>query len=104
MAKYLFAYRGGEMAGTEAEQRAVMAAWGAWFGELGAAIVDPGNPFGPSATVGEGGSVSDSGSAGLTGYSVLSADDLSTANELAKGCPVLAHGGTVEVYETFEVM
>ncbi len=25
---------------------AVMAAWGAWYEKLGAAVIDPGNPFG----------------------------------------------------------
>ena len=65
---------------------------------------DPGNPFGPSATVGNGGSVSDGAPSGLTGYSVLSADSLSAASELAKGCPVLASGGSVQVYETLMVM
>ena len=39
-----------------------------------------------------------------TGYSILRADDLAAALELARGCPQLAAGGTVEVYETFEVM
>jgi hypothetical protein len=104
MAKYLMAYTGGNMAETDEERAAVMAAWGAWFGTLGPAIVDPGNPFGPSATVGSGGAVSSGASAGLTGYSVLSADSLDAATALAKGCPVLGSGGTVEVYETFEVM
>jgi hypothetical protein len=104
MAKYLFAYTGGGMAQTPEEQQATMAAWGAWFGTLGAAIVDPGNPFGPSATVSDGGSASDGGASGLTGYSVINADGLAAANELAKGCPVLSSGGTVEVYETFDVM
>lgn len=104
MGKYLLAYTGGGMAQTDAEREAAMAAWGAWFGTLGSAIVDPGNPFGPSATVADGGSVSDGAPAGLTGYSVLSADSLAAASELAKGCPVLGTGGTVEVYETFEVM
>ena len=28
----------------------------------------------------------------------------SAATQLAKGCPVFAAGGSVEVYETFEVM
>jgi hypothetical protein len=37
-------------------------AWGSWFGQLGQAIVDPGNPFGPAATVTNGGSVSDGAS------------------------------------------
>jgi hypothetical protein len=36
---------------------------------------------------------------GLTGYSVLQADTLEVAAKLAGGCPVLAAGGTVEVYE-----
>ena len=104
MAKYLMAYRGGSLAETDEERQSVMAAWGNWFGTLGPAIVDPGNPFGPSATVSSGGAVSDGAEAGLTGYSVLSADNLQAATELAKGCPVLSSGGTVEVYETFEVM
>jgi len=104
MAKYLFAYKGGGMAQTEEEQQAAMAAWGAWFGELGSSIVDPGNPFGPSATVNGSGSASDGGASALTGYSVITADSLAAANGLAKGCPVLSSGGSVEVYETIEVM
>jgi hypothetical protein len=104
MAKYLFAYTGGSMAETDAAREATMAAWGAWFGGLGAAVVDPGNPFGPAATVAAGGAVSEGGPASLTGYSVLSADSLEAAARLASGCPVLAAGGSVEVYETVPVM
>ncbi|HEY7831182.1 MAG TPA: YciI family protein [Solirubrobacteraceae bacterium] len=102
MANYVLAYKGGSMAATEAEREAAMAAWGSWFGTLGQAVVDAGNPFGASTSVGANGS---SGSQGnLTGYSVLAADDLAAAAELAKGCPVLANGGSVEVYETIQVM
>ena len=70
-----------------------MAAWGTWFGTLGSAIVDPGNPCGESRSLGaaSGGS--------LTGYTVLSADSLESATELAKGCPVLTDGGGVEVLD-----
>jgi hypothetical protein len=50
-------------------------------------------------TVSPGGSVSDGGSRGLTGYSIVSADSLDSAVELAKGCPVLEIGGAVDVYE-----
>jgi len=39
------------------------------------------------------------GSRGLTGYSIVSADSLDSAVELAKGCPVLEIGGAVDVYE-----
>ena len=63
-----------------------------------------GNPFGPSATVGSDGSVSGSGAAALTGYSVLKADSLDAATVLAKNCPILSAGGSVEIYETFDAM
>jgi len=104
MAKYLYAYRGGGMAETEEAQQAVMAAWGKWFEELGPAIVDGGNPFGPSATVKPGGATEPHGGAGLSGYSIVSADSLEAAAKMAVGCPVLTDGGSVEVYETFDVM
>ena len=37
MAKYLFVYHGGKAAVDPTERKAVMDAWGAWFGSLGAA-------------------------------------------------------------------
>ena len=96
MSKYVLVYKGGQMAETEQAQQAAMEAWGAWFGSLGAAVVDGGAPFGPSAAVGGGGGAS----SGLTGYSILEAADLGAATKLAEGCPVLADGGAVDVYET----
>lgn len=73
--------------------------WGQWFGEVGSAVVDGAAAMGTAKTVGPGGSVSDGGSRGLTGYSIVSADSLDSAVELAKGCPVLEIGGAVDVYE-----
>ena len=100
MAKYLLAYRGGSVPQTEEEQAAVMDAWMAWFGGLGDAVVDGGNPFAGSQSLGSDGSVSDGAPSQLTGYSIIDADDLATASKLAGGCPVLAAGGSVDVYET----
>ena len=104
MANYLLAYRGGSTPESEEEQQAAMAAWTGWFGELGAAVVDGGNPFSVSATVSSDGSAGEGGESRLTGYSVITAGDLQSATEMAKGCPVLRSGGSVEVYETFDVM
>ena len=98
MGKYVLAYKGGKMAETDEEREAAMNAWGSWFGGLGPAVVDAGNPFAGSTAVG-----GDSTS-GLTGYSILSADSLDAASKLAEGCPVLTNGGAVEVYEVLEVM
>lgn len=99
MAKYLLAYRGGEMAETEAEQQAVMEQWMSWFGSLGAAVADAGAPFGPSKQIASDGSATDGGAAALTGYSIIEADSLDAAASQAQGCPVLGSGGTVDVYE-----
>ena len=105
MANYVLVYKGGGgMAPDEAARQKIMEAWGRWFGSLGEQLVDGGNPFGPSASIAPGGSVSNSASTGLTGYSIIKADSIQKATDSAKGCPVLADGGTVEVYETFPVM
>ena len=105
MAKFVLAYRGGGgMAATDEERAKIMAAWGQWMGQLGPALTDGGNPFAASATIAANGSVASGGSAGITGYSILSADNLDAAVASAKGCPVLAAGGSVDVYEAINVM
>ena len=105
MANYVLVYKGGGgMANDEAARQKIMQAWGQWFGSLGDKLVDGGNPFGGSAAISPGGSVSNNASSGLTGYSIIKGDSLQAATEAAKGCPVLADGGSVEVYETFPVM
>jgi hypothetical protein len=98
MAKYVFIYTGGQMADTPAAQEEAMQAWGAWFGTLGDAVTDMGNPFAGSATVSTGG-VTDGAAAGAGGYSIVTAGSLDEAAALAKGCPVVDGGGAVEVYE-----
>src|SRR5690349_24133642 len=99
MANYVLVYKGGAMAPTPEEQQQVMAAWGQWFGGLGQALVDGGNLFsGQSNSIASDGSVGSGASSGLTGYSILKADDLAGATSMAKGCPVLSSGGSIEVY------
>jgi len=105
MANYVLVYKGGGMPETPEEQEKVMAAWGQWFGGLGQALVDGGNPFsGQASSVAPDGSVQQGASSALTGYSILKADDLTSATNMAKGCPLLTSGGTIEVYETVQVM
>jgi hypothetical protein len=106
MAKYLLVYHGtGGMPEGEAAQAAAMAAWGTWFQNLGPALADGGNPVGQTKTIASDGSVSDGGGANAaTGYSLITADSLDAAVALAKGCPVLGGGSTVEVAETFDAM
>jgi hypothetical protein len=106
MANYLLLYHGGSMPQSEAEQKAVIDAWTAWYTQLGGAVVDPGNPFTPLAkNIASNGKVSD-GPAGsmASGYTVIKADSLDSAASMAKSCPVLQGGAQISVFETFNVM
>ncbi|HEV3056340.1 MAG TPA: hypothetical protein VGX45_16885 [Solirubrobacteraceae bacterium] len=104
MANYVFAYSGGSgVAADPAEREATLAKWGQWFGELGSAVVDGGAPTGPAKTVAPSGSITDGGSRGLTGYSIMTADSLDAATEIAQGCPILENGGSVDVYEALQM-
>jgi len=76
-----------------------MAAWMAWFDDMDGQLVDPGKPVVERATIGN----TTSGVTELGGYSIVRAEDLQTALALAKGCPLLDHGGTVEVGRLGEV-
>mgnify|MGYP003387007795 CR=1 FL=1 len=99
MAKFMFAYHGGGMPETPEEGEKVMAAWGVWMGGLGEALVDGGAPLGMSKTVSTGGVANDGGANPLSGYSVVEASDMDAAIGMAKGCPILDAGGSVEVAE-----
>jgi hypothetical protein len=106
MANFVLLYTGGGMATTDAERAKMMEAWGAWFGKLGDKVIDAGNPFGPHAkNVSDGGTVHE-GAIGTaaTGYSIVKADSLDNAVDLAKACPVLHSGGKITVYEIHPAM
>ncbi len=104
MAKFLFVYHGGSVPQTEDEIQQVLAAWNGWLDGLGSAAIDPGNPVGPSRTVHPDGTVAaDGGANPVTGYGIFEASDTDDALTKARGCPILAAGGSVEVAQIHEM-
>lgn len=104
MAKYLFVYHGGKNPETDDEYKEVMDTWGNWFGSMGAAVVDGGNPVGMSSTVHSDGRVTaDGGSNPASGYSLIEANDVEDAIAKAKACPILQTGGSVELAEAIDM-
>lgn len=101
MTKYLFGFHGGgDMSSDPKAAEASMAKWVAWYKDMGPAVIDMGTPAMSAKTVEPSGRVSNGGGANpLTGYSIVEARDIDGAVSLAKGCPIYAHGGTVEVAE-----
>ncbi|HET7421812.1 MAG TPA: hypothetical protein VFL27_15640 [Candidatus Dormibacteraeota bacterium] len=106
MANFLLLYTGGA-APTPADGDKIMQQWGGWFGKLGDKVVDAGNPFSEHVkNVSNGGAAHDGSAQNppATGYSIVRAESLHAATELAKGCPVLTSGGKVTVYEITPAM
>ena len=81
-----------------------MDAWRAWFGSMGAAVVDGGDPVGKYSTIKSDGSlVSGGGANPISGYSLIEAASLEDAHKKAKGCPILKAGGTIEIAQAMDM-
>ncbi|MCC6386413.1 MAG: hypothetical protein IT302_03400 [Dehalococcoidia bacterium] len=106
MAKYLLVYHGGSDGSAEMSQEEgakVMQAWTDWFASLGTGVADAGNPISRHWTITSEGTIEGGAADPATGYSVLEAENMDAALVMAKGCPHLASGGSIELAETFEI-
>ncbi len=94
----LIYYNNGTQEGVSPEES--KAAWGAWFGSIGDKMVDAGNPFNSGAKVVEKSGISTIKKWPATGYTIVKANTIEEASDLAKNCPVLDEpDGAVRVYE-----
>jgi len=108
MADFIYLFRGGApdpSLSPEAMQQH-MAKWGAWIGDLSkAGKFKAGDPLTPEGAVlsGVDKSLRDGPFAEakdvVGGYLIVTAKDQSEAIELARGCPIFAEGGSLEVRE-----
>jgi hypothetical protein len=105
MSEFTYLFRGRETSASPEQMQKSMEKWVAWFKDLGAKghIKDPGHPLENTGKVVKGKQhlVSDGPYAEtkdvVGGYIVVEAKDLEEAVKLAKGCPILEVGGSVEV-------
>ncbi|HEX4661634.1 MAG TPA: YciI family protein [Streptosporangiaceae bacterium] len=99
MPKFLVTYHGGGRPESEEGRQQAMAAFAAWIGATGKALVDPGAPLGASKTVSPG-AVTDGAAPGpFNGYSILDAADLDSAVDLVRAHPYVERGGSLQVSE-----
>ena len=106
MAKFMFVYRGTPGAESKMppdQMQQVMQKWGQWIGEAMQKgwMTDPGDALTDEGRLVRGKVVSDGpfveAKEVVGGYSVVEAETIEKASELAKGCPALLYGGAVEV-------
>lgn len=104
MPDFMIAYHGGKAPDTPEEGEKAMAAWGAWYQELGDSVVHPGNPVGMSKTVSNTGVADNGGANPLSGFTIISAADIDAACALAAKNPMVVDGtGTAEVAPLIEM-
>jgi hypothetical protein len=105
MNEFVFLYRGGERPTSPEQGQQVMQKWMAWFKDLAQKghVVDRGQPLERTGKLVRGAnkSITDGPFAEakdvIGGYTLIKANDVAQAAELAKGCPILERGGEVEV-------
>jgi hypothetical protein len=105
MSEFTFLYRGREYSLSPEEAQKNLEKWLAWFKDLGAQgyLKNPGHPLEPSGKVVRGrqkhltdGPYAEAKDL-VGGFTIVETRDLDAAAELAKGCPILEFGGSVEV-------
>lgn len=101
MPKYVIAYLGGKQVTNPEMRAAQMTKWKAWVEGLGDQMVNPGMPLGQGKLVTSNG-VSERGPNHLTGFSIVLADNMDMALEIAQRCPFLEIG-TIEIAEAMEM-
>ena len=99
MTQFIISYIGGQQPATPEEGQNHFQKYKAWLGTLGAAAVSPANPMKGTVTVLPDGSVSGSGVSGMSGFTIVEAESLDAALVMAKACPFLDIGGSLEVSE-----
>jgi hypothetical protein len=103
MAQYIITYLGGDQPSSPEEGRQHFAKYKEWLVSLGDSAVSPANPFKDTHTVNSDGTVTTGSTTSMSGYTVIEADSIEAAVEIAKACPFLEIGGSLEVSELIQM-
>ncbi|MDH5535822.1 MAG: YciI family protein, partial [Betaproteobacteria bacterium] len=92
-------YLGGDKPFSPEEGRQHMSKYRSWLSSLGYSAVSPANPLKNTSTVNSDGTVTTGGATSMSGFTIIEADSMEAALSIAKGCPFLDIGGSLEVSE-----
>ena len=103
MAQYIIAYLGGDQPSSPDEGKQHFAKYKEWLSSLGDSAVSPANPFKNTSIVNPDGTVTTGSVTLMSGYTIIEADCMEAALEIAKACPFLDIGGSLEVSELMQM-
>ncbi len=103
MSQYIIVYLGGNQPSSPEEGQKHFSKYMDWLSSLGDAVVSPANPLKDTCTVNPDGTVTSGGTTAMSGYTIIEADSMESALTIARACPFLEIGGSLEVSELMEM-
>jgi hypothetical protein len=103
MPQYMITYLGTPNSMSPEEGQQHMAKYRSWLSSLGDSAVSPANPLKDTSTVNSDGSVTNGGTSTMSGFTIIEVDSMDEALSIAKKCPFLDVGGSLEVSELMQM-
>ncbi len=103
MTQYIITYMGGNQPSTPEEGKQHFAKYKDWLSSLGDSAVSPANPLKNTSTVNPDGSITTGSASSMSGYTIVEVDSMEKALDIARDCPFLDIGGSLEVSELMQM-
>ena len=103
MPQYMITYLGGDKPSSPEEGKQHLSKYRVWLSSLGESAVSPANPLKGTSTVNSDGTVTTGSTTSMSGFTIIEADSMEAALLIAKACPFLDIGGSLEVSELVEM-
>jgi hypothetical protein len=103
MPQFIIVYLGGNKPASPEEGKQHFSKYMDWLSSLGDSVVSPANPLKNTSTVNPDGAVTTGGTTSMSGFTIIEAASMESALLMAKGCPFLDIGGSLEVSELIQM-
>lgn len=103
MPQFIITYLGGDQPSSPEDGRQHFSKYMDWLSSLGESVVSPANPLKNTSTVNSDGTVTSGGITTMSGYTIIEVNSMKEALSIAKACPFLDIGGSLEVSELVEM-
>ena len=103
MTQFVLVYLGGNQPTNPEEASKHLSKYTEWLTSLGDSVVIPTIPLKDTNTVSPDGTIREGGSSAMSGFSIIRVESMEAALSIAKDCPFLDIGGTLEVSEMMQM-
>ena len=103
MKQFVLVYLGGNHPTSEEEANKHHSKYVQWLTSLGDAVIIPTIPLKDTSTVSPDGTIREGGASAMSGFSIIKAESMEAALSIARDCPFLEIGGSLEVSEMMQM-